>query len=54
MKMRRSVMLLGMMATFAMFGCDGGYDPPAEAEPMDSIAPMPKAPVVPETDEPGE
>ncbi len=54
MEIRRVLTSMLFTFTLALAGCDGGYDPPPEAEPMDSIAPMPKTPPVPGTDDPNE
>lgn len=39
MTIRSAAVLLGFLAVFS--GCDGGYDPPEEANPFDTIAPAP-------------
>jgi hypothetical protein len=44
---------LAVVAAALVWGCDAGYDPPELAEPMDTLAPAPKEPLVPGADEPG-
>lgn len=38
MRRRSAAVLLGLLV---LGGCDGGYDPPEEANPFDTIAPGP-------------
>lgn len=53
-KIRTLLMPLVFTAPLVLIACDGGYEPPPDAEPMDSIAPMPKTQQVPGTDDPNE
>ena len=39
MTIRSAALLLGFLAVLS--ACDGGYDPPEEANPFDTIAPAP-------------
>lgn len=39
MTIRSAALLLGLLAVLS--ACDGGYDPPEEANPFDTIAPAP-------------